>query len=116
MKVLSIFILFLFSRNTRQQQFYLICDSPRAYSYHKDYNNPNQYCAGLRNCKHEILRFSSKETYMVRKDPCNWCYGRQKNASICTLETEPKVNGKPSAPNNNLIIKAEPNLFPVKWQ
>lgn len=76
MKVFIILLLFLFSGKTEQQQFYLICDSPKAYSYHKDYNNPSQYCAGLRNCKHEILRLSSEETFKVRQDPCDWCYGR----------------------------------------
>lgn len=79
MKGLLVYFFFLLlptNKEQVQQQYYLICDGPRAYSYHKDYNNPNQYCAGLRNCKHEILRLSSVEALRIRTDPCDWCYGR----------------------------------------
>lgn len=78
MKVLLLYLFLLLDPSSsvdHQQQFYLICTGKYSKSYHKDYQDPSQYCKGLRSCRADIERLPADEARKFRSDPCDYCFG-----------------------------------------
>lgn len=58
----------------QKEEYVLICDSKNAHAYHKDYKSHNEYCGGLKSCKHEIKRITKSEAERLGKLACKKCW------------------------------------------
>lgn len=77
--LLAVSVSFLFTSkvdsNLKDSSFLLICNGKYSKSYHKDYGSSSDYCKGLMSCRADILRLPASEAKVLRKDPCDFCYG-----------------------------------------
>lgn len=63
------------SDNTIKQvkEYVLVCDSKNAKVYHKDYKYVSDYCSGLKNCKHQIIRVLKSDVSLTKR-ACKHCW------------------------------------------
>lgn len=55
------------------KDFVLVCNSRNATVYHKDYKYSSEYCAGLKNCKHQIIRVLKSDASLTKR-ACKHCW------------------------------------------